>query len=282
MKKRYTLQLLITSKFLGKAVLLAGLVPASLGAAFITNGHFDVAGTLFVTDFRTTAVVTPAGTCPASAGGMACIFWQDPTGASNGKLDISATGLPNGDIPVAISGNDAANVTTETNPPEIVGSPGFANELFMTFNNAGIATQLMLNFIDNGIYSAAACAAAPVSGQQCTLPGSLFNFVNNPPPSPGTACGTGCQATATWVFEGVTAGNPSFQSKWTGNFTAQFPLGSNYQAVFAQLSSQGYVSNTFSGTITLSTVPEPGTIVVMIGAGLVGLSLFLRRRITAR
>jgi len=279
MKKRNTLQLLITPQFLGKAVLLAGLIPSSLGAAFITNGHFDVGGTLFVTNFQTGAQVTPAGTCPASAGGMACLFWQDPTGTVNGKLDISSSGLPNGDIPTAISGNLAANVAAESNPPEIVGSPGFANSLFMTFNNAGIATQLMLNFIDPGFYSAAACAAPAVSGQQCTLPGSLFNFVNNPPPNPaGTPCAGGCQATATWVFEGVTAGNPGFQSKWTGNFTAQFPLGSNYQAVFAQLQSQGFVSNTFSGTITLTPLPEPTTMVLVIGAGLIGLSVLLRRR----
>jgi len=281
MKKRYTLQL-NTSKLLGKAVLLVGLIPGSLGASTISHGHFDIAGTLFVTDFRTTAVVTPAGTCPASAGGMACIFWQDPTGNNIGKIDISNSGLPNGDIPAAISGNDAANISSLSTPPENVGGAGFTNSLFMTFNNAGITTQLMLNFIDPGIYSAAACAAAPVSGQQCTLPGSLFNLANTPPPSPGTPCGAGCQATATWVFEGVTAGNPSFQSEWTGNFTSQFPFGSNYQSIFAQLQSQGFVSNTFSATITLTAVPEPGTIVVMIGAGLVGLSLLLRRRHTAK
>jgi hypothetical protein len=275
MKKRYLFKHNVSS-VLGIAVLFGSLAQSSF-ASIITNGNFAIAGTLFVTNPGIAAVVTPAGTCPA---GVACIFYQDPTGtvAGNGKLDISASGLPNGDIPLAIAGNDAANVFAQTNPPEIVGSPGFAPTLFMSFNNAGITTQLMLTLIDAGIYSSAACGAAPVSGQQCTLPGSLFNFVNNPPPTPsGTACGSQCQATATWAFEGITAGNPGGQSRWVGNFTSQFPLGSTYQSVFAQLQANGFVSNTFSGTISL-VVPEPGTPVFMIGAGLVGIALVLRRR----
>jgi hypothetical protein len=258
-------------------MLFVGLAQPSF-ASFITNGFFNIGGTLYVTNAGPSQVVTPAGTCPAN---VACLFWQDPTGtvAGNGKIDISASGLMNGDIPVALAGNDAANISPQMNPPQIVGNPGFANTMFMTFNNAGVTTQLLINLIDPGMYSPVACFLAPVSGQQCTVPGSFFNLVNNPPPFPsGTPCGsTGCQATVTWVFEGTTAGNSGTQSHWVGNFTSQFPLGTPYQTLLSQLSQNGFVSNTFSGTITLLTpVPEPDTM-ILLGAGLLVVSLSVRR-----
>jgi hypothetical protein len=180
--------------------------------------------------------------------------------------------LPNGDIPLALAGNDAANISSLTIPPEVVGGAGFANTLFMTFNNGGVTTQLMINFIDPGIYGSGLCSSAPAPGQQCTPPGSLFSFVNNPP-SPG-------EATVSWVLEGATAGNVNPQERWVGNFTSQFPLGTPYQTVLSQVAANGFVSNTFSATITLvaaPTVPEPGALVLMI-TGLIGFSAFLRRR----
>ncbi len=266
---------------LGGAVLLGGLFPNAFGSV-ITSGTFAIGGTLYVTNFSTSAITTPGGTCPASASGMACIFWADTAGTGNGLADISTTGLPNGDIPTSIAGNDAANISELTTPPEVVGS-AFASQTFMTFNNGGITTALDINFIDPGIYSAALCGAAAAVGQQCTLPGSLFSFVNNPPPANGTPCGTGCQAEANFVLEGVTSGNPGKQSTWAANLRSGFPVGMPYQAVFAELASQGYVSNTYSGTITLtapSTVPEPGTMVFFVtGAGLIGLCALLRRRV---
>jgi len=265
-------------RILSVLLLLSGLATSSFGA-FITNGHFDIGGTIYVTNFQTAAQVTPGGTCPASAGGMQCIFWTDPTGASIGKVDISNSGLPNGDIPLALSGNDAGNISPLQNPPQGVGGAGFANTLFLSFNNAGITTQLLINFIDPGIYSSLLCGGIPISGTSCTLPGSLFSFVNNPPPGPGNACGaTGCQATATWVVEGTTAGNPGpFQEHWTANFSAQFPQGTPYQTVFNQLQANGFVSNTFSATVTLAPiVPEPDTTILM-GVGLLMVGLVFRR-----
>jgi hypothetical protein len=263
-------------KLLGLAGLILGSIPCTFGSV-ITSGQFSFGGTIFVTNALPHPVVTPAGTCAAN---VACIFWLDGAGTHSGELDITSTGNTTGQ---AISGNDALNVSTLTNPPDVVGS--FPNVTFMSFNNGGVTTTFMLNTIFPGIDSPADCLAAPVSGDTCTPPGSFVNFQNNPPPSPGgTPCGTGCEATASFAFQGVTAGNPNPQEIVTFNFTSQFPLGTPYQSVLEQLATNGFVSNTFSGTAILSpapTVPEPGSL-LMIGSGLIGLAVFLRRRATVK
>ena len=257
------------------AILFAGLVQASF-AGIVTNGSFAISGTVYVTDI--TGRVTPAGTCAA---GSQCIFWQSGATTTLLRADISTSGLPSGSgvglIPTSIAGNDAAILTNLSNPPNLVDGVGFTDQTFLTFNPAtgsGITTALMLNFIAAGIYSPAACSANPALaavGQVCTLPGSLFNFVNNP----------GLQATATWVFDGVTSGNPNPQEIWTGNLSSQFSF--PFQTVLANLSANGYVSNTYSGTITLgpNPAPEPGSL-IMIGTGMIGLAVLLRRRRAAK
>jgi hypothetical protein len=251
---------------LGLAVLFAGLVESAFGAT-ITQGFFDISGTIYVTNPEATPVVTPAGTCPAN---QACIFWQDSNAANDQMVDISAASLPNGNIPAALAGNDAANIANLTNPPDAVGS-AISVPSFMTFNNAGITTVLDLTLIDPGIYPSTDCTAPAAVGQVCTLPGSLFSFVNNPP-GPG-------QATATWVFEGVT---DTTGVTWTGNFTSQFPSSTPFQTVISDLTTNGYVSNTFSATITLippaTTTPEPGTMgLIGVGGGFICVSAILRR-----
>jgi hypothetical protein len=255
-------------KILGGAALLIALVQCSFGAT-ITSGFFSISGTIYVTNFTTAAVTTPAGTCPASTTGSECIFWQDSAGTTDSKTDISASGLPNGNIPASIAGNDAATIDSLINPPAGVGT--FPAEAFMSSFLGGVTTELFITTIEAGIYSSTECTSPPAVGQTCTLAGSLFNFVNNPP-SPG-------QATATWVFAGTTD-TPGVT--WIGNFTAQFPGSTPYQTVLSELATNGYVSNTFSATITLTppiTIPEPGTMsLMMIGTGLVGLASILRRR----
>ena len=253
------------TQFLVAAVLFAGFAQAAF-ADGITHGTFDISGTVYVTNSEPTPVVTPAGTCPANT---SCIFWQDGTGTTNGKVDISATGLPNGDIPVAIAGNDAANVASLQNPPAVVGGP--ISLPFMTFNNGGITTTLTLTEILPGVFSSSECGAAPIVGQVCTLPGSPFNFVNNPP-VPG-------QATMTWAFEGI---GDAPGVTWLGNFTSQF--GTPFQEEFGSLAANGYIGSSFSATISLSgsptPAPEPGTI-FLFTVGIGSLLLFRRRAFRA-
>jgi len=235
-------------------------------AASITRGTFNIDGEIYVTGVVTGSNLTipGVGTCLV---GTECIFWQDnslPPVAD--EVDVTAAGLPNGDIPTTIAGVDAANIANMVNPPEIVDGVGFPPAFFMSFNNAGITTQLLLNFIAAGIDPASGCAASPpAAGQTCTPPGSLFNLQNLSPTS----------STVGWSLSGVT--NDSM-SRWTGTFTSQFNT-MNYQQVLAALATNGFVQNSFSASITL-VVPEPGPMTAVgMGLMLVFCSLGLRRRI---
>jgi hypothetical protein len=247
-------------KVLLLGAVLSGLATASF-ASTITNGTFSIAGTIFVTGPG--PVTTPAGTCPA---GIVCIFFQDTASpGANDKIDVAPLGLPNGDIPLAIAGNDAANISNLMNPPDTVGSL-FPPAPFMSFNNAGITTQLLIDFIPAGINGPAGCAATPpAAGQMCSPPGSLFNLQNL----------TATSSSVSWRFQGVTNDNPLVQ--WNGTFTSQFNT-IPFQTVLAALSTNGFVSNTFAGQITLTIIPEPETLsFLLLGGGMIACATLLRR-----
>ncbi len=141
-----------------------------------------------------------------------------------------------------------------TNPPATVDGAGFANETFVSFDAAPLLPTLLINFISQGVFSSASCLTAPAPGQTCTpnVPGgSPFNFINT---SQNTS-------SATFVFSGVSSDG---LSNWTGVFTSQF--NHNFQTVLATLASTGSVSNTYSGTITVTPIPEPNTLLLVLGA----------------
>src|SRR5438874_16631 len=153
------------------AIVLGGLMCASLPAAPILFGTFNIAGNITVSNAGFNG-------CPA---GSLCISWTDPPATAANKADIAGSGLTGAFAGIAgFSGNDAANISNLTSPPEVVDGSGFAPQPFMSFNAPGVTTTLLINFIAAGIYSPAQCGSAPAVGQQCTLPNSLFNFVNNP------------------------------------------------------------------------------------------------------
>ena len=244
--------------------LLGALLSISATASFasiITNGTFSIAGTIFVTGPG--GVTTPAGVCPA---GVQCIFFQD-TGspAVNGKIDISPLGLPNGDIPITISGNDAGNMLSLINPPDT--PPSFPAVPLISFNNGGITTVLEINSFPLGINGAAGCTSSPpAAGQVCTPAGSPFNLQNL----------TATSSTVTFKMGGFAADGTS---TWTGTFASQFNT-LPFQTVLQSVTTNGFGSNTFSGQITLtaSVVPEPGTLsFLLIAMGMIVSSTVLRR-----
>jgi hypothetical protein len=245
-------------RILFATLMLAALFCASVQAAPVLIGTFNIGGNITVSN-------NGFNGC-ASAGG--CITWTDPPATGANLADISGSGLTGVfSTIVGFSGNDKANIFPLTNPPNVVGGAGYPNQLLMSFNTAGVTTTLLGNFIASGIYGVGQCGLPSNVGDQCTPPGSLFNFVNNTNPLGGSPL-----ATATWVFSGVTNDG---QSKFVGNFTAQFSI--PLEQVLANLGSTGSVNNSYSATFLLVAAPEAGTM-SMLGLGLVLFSALLRRK----
>ena len=215
------------------AVGLCALPAASFAAAIF--GSFNIDGTV---------TVTPS-----------TISWTDNAGVS-GKTTIASSGLSGSFTGL---GNTEVSIFSLTNPPDAVNST-FTPTAFINF--ASGLPNLLIDFINLGSYTASNCAASPaVAGQTCTPPnpgGSPFGFTNL-----GTPGGTPTGSSGAFSFSGVTSDG---LATWTGNFTSQF--GTPFQTVLQGLASTGSVTNTYSGTITLTaitTVPEPTTIVLMLG-----------------
>lgn len=224
---------------------LAGLTCVTSFASPI-NGTFNIGGTITVTP---TTITWSLGSSPFTP--------MEATMNAGGTGDFAAL--------------DGSSVTIQNldNTTEPVGSV-FPEQPFIAFLAAPSFPTLNINFIFPGIYSSASCGAPPAVGQNCTLPGSPFNFVNNPPGPPN-----GPQATATFVFTGVTSDG---LENWQGNFTSQFTV--PYQTVLSRLQTQGFVSNTFSATFVVTPqVPEAGTAWLLgLGLSLVAISFKLRHR----
>jgi len=73
--------------------------------------------------------------------------------------------------------------------------------------------------------------------------------------------------------QGITSDSTS---TWSGTFAAQFNT-LPFQTVLSNLAANGFVSNTFSGQITL-VIPEPGTLsFLFVGSGMIVCAMLLRR-----
>lgn len=234
----------MSCRVLFATALLAGLTSTISTAAPIT-GTFNIAGSITVSPTTITWTLDSAPFTPNKA---------NLTGGTGSFAPLNGT---------------TVTIATLVNALQPVGVL-FPPVPFITFDGAPTFPVLDINFIFPGIYTNAACGAAPAVGQQCTIsPTSPFSFVNNPPAPP-----IGPDATAGFVFTGVTSDG---LENWQGVFTSQFTV--PYQSVLASLAANGSVTNTFSATFTLSPVPEASTLsMLLLGAGLVGVSAKLRRK----
>jgi len=213
---------------LAAGILLFG---TTLSAAPILSGSFDFSGSITVV-------------------GTTAINWSLPP---TNEAQIGTTGP-------ALTGSFSGTATQDimidglTNPPDVVGSPGFADQTFITFLADPTFPTLMINYISPGVYSSTECGSSTV-GMNCTLAGSPFNFTND-------ANGS----TASFDLSGVTSDG---KSKWTGIFTVQF-IGESYPEVFAGLKTTGSVTNTYSADFLVTPIPEPGSILlVLLGVGMI-------------
>jgi hypothetical protein len=242
--------------------LLAVACCANLSASAIF-GTFNIAGTLFVTQNTITWVNNDTGSTADKA-----TVGPGATGSFAGVLNTGAI----------ITIKDLNRATEPTTNPDTTFTP----QLYVSFDGTTLP-MLNINEIFHGFEGVAGCAASPPAVMQaCTpdVPGapSPFNFVNNPPPAP-----FGPQATATFVFTGLTADG---LSRWQANFTSQFTV--PFQTVLAGFGPTSTVSNTYSGSFTVTALPPPGTpeppasALMGLGLGLLGLGAGLRHRLSRR
>lgn len=168
---------------------------------------------------------------------------------------------------------DGTNVVENlNNVSEPVNTP-FPPQDFINFTVLAGLPSLDINFIPLGNGGTAGCSV-PASGtvppQTCTPPipgGSPITFQNN------NVGGAVTGSSATWTFSGVTSDG---ESEWTAIFTSQF-VGQSYQNVLATLASVGHVTASYSANVTVSVIPEPGTVLTG-GLGALLALLFYRRR----
>jgi len=192
----------------------------------------------------------------------ATINWTDPSALLSNIFVLSAgTGIY-ATVPTGSQEQvDSLNIASAP-----VGSVFAAQEFIKFLTNAALS-PLNINYIFPGGYSSAACDpnGTPAVGQTCTPPnagnGSPFEFRNTPGGS-----------TASFTFAGVTNGG---QAAWTATFTSQFLV--PYQQVFKNLAANGSVTNTYSATVEVNSVPEPGTM-LLFGLGLCGIGLLKFRK----
>jgi hypothetical protein len=225
--------------------LVAGvfLSATTLPASPILNGSFiDIGGTVTVV-------------------GTTAIDWTAPPG---NQANVGGGG---GSFSPLVASGQTVTIDNLTNPPDVVGGGGFPNQTFIVFPAAFSLPDLMINFIAPGVFSSAACGLPAAAGQTCTLPGSPFSFLNS----------SASSSSATFNFSGITSDG---HSAWRGIFTSQF--NESYQGVFSTLATTGMVINTYSATITVSSIPEPSPgILIVLGVCGIVLGSWRRKRVVS-
>jgi hypothetical protein len=188
--------------------------------------------------------------------GFSTITWNSDQAPNTADMfTLSASNLSVGGVPVA-SENGQNGIANLNNPPEIVDGGGFAASPFINFLVAAGLPALDINFIFGGTGGTAGCPPASAAvNETCTLAGSLFTFTDD-------AAGT---SDAKFDLSGITSDG---KSTWNGIFTSQFP--ETYQAELAGFGPTSTLSNSYSGTVTITAitpVPEPATW-PLVGLGL--------------
>jgi hypothetical protein len=198
--------------------------------------------------------------------GQTTVDWTPPVGGPDGSFLV---GLGNsGDFtaaPPLSSGTELDLDSTVTPANTVINVPGYLTLAAMP------NVVFDLNFIFGGVFGPGQCFAAPAVGQNCTPPFP-------PPISPLNLTNTQTGSTASFSVKGiVTNTNTGEESNFTGVYTAQFNI--PYQTLLNTVIGGGTVDATYSGTFTVTPIPEPGTESLAIGTLLVLAGFGFRRKI---
>jgi hypothetical protein len=251
----------IFGKGVGAAVTL-GVFFAGSAAATIITGSVDITGT-------------------AGVSATAIDFYQGIPGCSTGPNLGTGGCFLTGDGTGSFTTDVGTNGTMKdlTGPP--VGPQFLAN--FMSFSNGVTFDLTSVPFAGS---PACGSVDATQGGTTCvpgTGPGpgtSGFRLTNGPGPGPnGTGTATSVGILFTVLVNGYT-GTSAQSTPYIGIFTTQV-AGQNAQDVLNALAANGgtgFFVHSYSATFSpLATVPEPGTLTLFCGAGLLGLGAILRK-----
>ena len=232
------------------------LIPTAVFATPV-SGTFDIGGSnATVTALTLSFFCNPALTgapCPAPV-------------PDNGNFTVVSG---SGDFSsLAGQGGYIENLNNTIAPP----GPAFSPALMGWITFAGGADiQLNLNQVFEGVSGSGACGASPAPGQICTpvIPGlgtSPYNLQNL----------GGGGSSASFAVGGMTERiSTGEMSPFVGTFTANFNV--PYQTLLAEIASGGSITNSYSATFNVTTVPEPATSALIIGGLLMGLGLGSKR-----
>lgn len=226
-------------------------IPYAANAALITG----------VLNFTGTAQISTSVSTPGS------IVFVDNTFNVNPGAGSQTGGF------VVLEGTDGT-IANITNPPDATDVP--LDQPFMTFDLAPNIT-ITLTFLMSGIDGVAGCTdATPAAGQVCTPAPPI-----TPDVSPFNLQNTSAtSSSASFDILGVehdslTDTNIGVTGSFTDPSTAM-----SYQAILGFIEGGGTFTTAFAGQIATDTTPEPSTLIeLMMGVGLVGISLVYRRKL---
>lgn len=243
----------------GIAIAVLALSPTLVMAAPIT-GSFDISNStgvqvgLLFTNFLCQVGLTNAP-CPAPP--------------NYGNFSESGTGNFAG-----LQGGYIHSLSEATTPA----GGGFLLPNFIVFPSApNIALDLNMIFL--GVDSPAGCLASPPApGQNCTPQNAVFASTSDPtglsPLNLQNLSGGG--SSASFSVAGIARNAATGEtSAFNGLFTAQFTV--PYQTLLATVLGGGTITNSYSATFTVSAVPEPGSMFIMLGGLLILGSTGLRK-----